>query len=63
MKYIDLQNASPEEHYNTVKKLLDDGYEWVYSTYGNPTFYKEGCGNVCILSGIIEQDGIFAYSD
>lgn len=62
-RYIDLKNGSPEEHYRAVSQLREEGFSWVYSTFGNPTFYKEGNGTVTILSGIIEQDGIFAYSD
>ena len=62
-KFIDLQNKKAEEHYITVKQLKDNGFRWVYSTYGNPTFFKEGEGTVTILSGIIEQDGYFAFSD
>lgn len=65
-RYIDFQDGKPhsaEEHYAAAKALINSGYRWTHSTFGNPSFYKDGEGTVTIISSIVAQDGYFAFSD
>lgn len=65
MKFIDLKTGrhTLEEHEEIVNSLLEEGYIYVGNTFGNPKFYhpsdkqKE---DVCILSGVVTQEGYFA---
>lgn len=62
MRYIDLQTGkhSVEEHYETVKRLLADGYTYVGNSFGNPIFtHREKKESICILASISEQSGYF----
>lgn len=64
MKYIDLTKGShtSEEHYETVKKLLRDGYTFTGNTFGNPHFHHftdQNKEDVCILSSIVDTSGYF----
>lgn len=65
MKYIDLKTGihTIEEHEAIVEELLKEGYIYVGNTFGNPKFYHPSDKNkedICILSGVVTQDGYFA---
>ena len=65
VKYIDFTHGghTKEEHYAVINELKNDGYTYTGNTFGNPYFHHftdRSKPDVCILAGIVEQEGYFA---